>query len=263
MADAALVVQEKIDFEIAVQMDRIAEQELLLPEAQGEYDAAWDEWLVDAKAHPDDDPPAEIENRVDGASRRIHGIYANISTAKANIKRLQNPAELQRRMQTTERLIALRERSNMSEDGKTKKPTAKDQGVPSEYLNPDTGNFRIGMDARLKSDLVNSALGIESAEALHTFSEKEALKLLETRGWMRFLDRKKEIIAAKEEKAAAAAQAKEERARERAAEKEAKAAAKAEAAEKKASSTSKKSPGTSKSDQDRAQREAKAAAASK
>jgi membrane protein involved in colicin uptake len=85
------------------------------------------------------------------------------------------------------------------------------------------------MDARLKSDLVAAALEIEQPEALHSFTVAEATKLLKTRGWMRFLDRKKEILAAKAQRAEEAAKAKEERARERAAEKEVKAKEKAEA----------------------------------
>lgn len=108
------------------------------------------------------------------------------------------------------------------------KETAKDQGVPAVYLN-EAGNFRIGMDARLKSDLVAAALEIEQPESLHSFTVKEANALLKKRGWQRFLDRKKELLAAKAERQKEAAEAKETRARERAAEKEQKAAEKAEA----------------------------------
>jgi hypothetical protein len=165
------------------------------------------------------------------------------------------------------------------------KETAKDQGVPEIYLG-ESGNFKIGMDARLKSDLVNSALGLitkeEPGDSLMVFSEAEATKLLQARGWTGFLDRKREIVEAKAAAKAANAEKREAAARERAAEKERKdaekaaakeakdaekAAAKAEADAKKAesgskASSSKASSSGSKTDQMRAQREAQAAKAS-
>jgi colicin import membrane protein len=260
------LVRQRLAEEIEVQQAAIPKTEALLPAAQTEYDQVWDEWSADARKHPDDETPRELLARVDAASRRLFGLYDSIHHHKQRIVRLSSPMELQERMQKTERINALRERSTMA------KETAKDQGVPAVYLN-EAGNFRIGMDARLKSDLVNAALKIESAEALHSFTPAQAEKLLKARGWMKFLDRKKEIIAAKEQKAAEAAKVKEERARERAAEKEKKAAEKAEAkakadaekeakaAEKKAADAEKKASSgkaQSKSDQDGAQREAKA-----
>ena len=81
-------------------------------------------------------------------------------------------------------------RTTMSEA----KITAKQQGVPDEYLN-EKGNFRVGQDARCKSDLVSSALGIKDPKMLHTFTPDEAEKLLKIRDWTHYLDRKREIIA--------------------------------------------------------------------
>lgn len=231
MNEQATLVRERIDSEISAIERQIPEIEARLPEAQVEYDAAWDAWDEDARQHPDDHTPPEISARVDAASRQMFGLYDSIHAKRQRIERLEHPIEFESRMQTTQRIVALRERSNTMP-----KETAKDQGVPAAYLS-EAGTFRIGMDARLKSDLVNAALGIESAEALHQFTPKQATDLLTKRGWNRFLDRKKEIIAAKEERAAEAAKAKEERARERAAEKEAKAKT---AAEKKAEAKSAK-----------------------
>lgn len=100
------------------------------------------------------------------------------------------------------------------------KESAKDQGVPDVYLN-ENGNFKIGMDARLKSDLVLSATGqittAEPGNSLHVFSEKDAVALLTKRGWTSFLDRKREILAADESRKAETAKKREEQARERAA----------------------------------------------
>lgn len=121
---------------------------------------------------------------------------------------------------------------------KESKPTPADQGVPAQYLNEAGTAFRIGMDARLKSDLVNSALGLitkeEPGNSLNVFTEAEATKLLETRGWTSFLDRKKEILAAQEAKRAESTAKREAAARERATAKE---QADKEKAEKKAAAT--------------------------
>lgn len=151
------------------------------------------------------------------------------------IRNLQSPGEHERRVQDkTDKQASLRRLTGRS--SAMPKETAKDQGVPDVYLN-DSGNFRIGMDARLKSDLVLSALGQITKDnpgaSLTVFEPKEALALLEKRGWMSFHDRKKQLV---EQAAAAKAEAAEKReaaAREKAdakAKKDAeKAAAKAEA----------------------------------
>jgi FKBP-type peptidyl-prolyl cis-trans isomerase len=118
----------------------------------------------------------------------------------------------------------------MADKKKANKPTAREQGVPEVYLNKDTGTFRIGMDARLKSDLVNAALGIESKDALHEFSELAAVKLIKARGWESFLNRKRQIIADRERKSQERQAQKEAAARERADAKAQKDAEKKEAA---------------------------------
>ena len=73
---------------------------------------------------------------------------------------------------------------------KTKKPTAKDQGVPDAYL-ADNGNFKPGLDARYKSDLITSILGEKNPKSLHTFEAADAQKRLEQRGWQGFLAKAK------------------------------------------------------------------------
>lgn len=76
------------------------------------------------------------------------------------------------------------------------KQTALDQGVPAAYCGP-TGNFRMGMDARLKSDLINTILGTPNEQALATFTPQEAKKLLAARGWNQFLVKAREGRARK------------------------------------------------------------------
>ena len=78
---------------------------------------------------------------------------------------------------------------------KTPKTTAREQGFPEAYLG-EAGNFKIGMDARAKSDLVNAALGLPADKALHQFSVDEATALLAKRDWTKYLEKKREKIAA-------------------------------------------------------------------
>lgn len=115
------------------------------------------------------------------------------------IKVLRSPEELERRVY-----------ENLGQSGPTptpgegtprpNKPSARSQGVPEVYLS-DTGTFRVGMDARLKSDLVSSALGLitkrKPGESLQVFTVDEALRLLEARDWMGYLDKKAEKLGMK------------------------------------------------------------------
>lgn len=219
-------------------------------------------------ADPDSEP---TEEELKLSNRITSNVNRSVLLAE-KISRLGHPSEREARIakkeKTHARITKLRRNNSMA------KETAKDQGVPEVYLS-ESGNFKIGMDARLKSDLVNSALGLITTEepgaALHVFTEKEATALLEKRGWMHFLDRKREIETAKAEKKAKAAEEREVREREKAeakakkdaekqAAKEAAAAAKAESGGK-ADGGKGGSGGLSKTEQARQQREAKAAAA--
>jgi len=71
---------------------------------------------------------------------------------------------------------------------KAPKVTARDQGIPDVYLS-DSGSFKPGYDAKLKSDLIKSILG---NGVLHVFTEKEALAILESRGWTSMLEKSRE-----------------------------------------------------------------------
>lgn len=81
------------------------------------------------------------------------------------------------------------------------KKTAADLGVPAQYLGPN-GKFRPGMDARLKSDLILTALDQPAPKALVAWSQPDAIKqLAKFPQWKPFLDRKRESLA-KQAKAA-------------------------------------------------------------
>lgn len=192
----------------------------------------WDKILGELGVEYMDDVPSEVmseltaaQRTVDNSRKREAGIMANIAHTKRKIAQLEDPSESDRRVEVKERTTEARRRSNMA------KETAKDQGVPDAYLNAETGNFKVGMDARYKSDLVNSALGVEGVGMLSKFEPKDAEARLAKRGWEEFLDRKRQIIAEKEAKAAESAAAKEAAAREKA---DAKKAAQAERAAAKA-----------------------------
>lgn len=108
----------------------------------------------------------------------------------------------------------------------TPKPTAKDLGVPDVYLGAG-GNFRPGLDARLKSDLINAIIDVENKGALVKWTADEAKKLFaQFPQWKGFLIRKQEIVAAKAAAATERAAEKAESAKVKAEAKKAAAAAK-------------------------------------
>lgn len=209
------------------EVDRLSAAEA---EAWSVYEKAGDTW-----------PDEATQQTWDSASREYHKAMNALQRAMdrerhvaQQILDLQNPEVLEVREQTSAHMRNIRKEYKMA------KETAKDQGVPEVYLN-EAGNFRIGMDARLKSDLVGAVVGEVTKDnpgaSLHVFSESDAMALLEKRGWVSFLDRKREIIAAKEAKKAESAAKREATARERA---EAKAAKDKEKAEAKAASDAEK-----------------------
>jgi hypothetical protein len=142
---------------------------------------------------------------------------------------LDSPEELARRAYVSNHMKEVRR--IMAE--KTTKPTAKDTGVPDIYLS-ETGNFKTGMDARYKSDLVLSALGLITKEkpqkSLMVFEPADAEKRLAARNWTKFLIRKREIHEAEQKAKAAKAAEREEQTRQAAARKQAKKDAKKDAA---------------------------------
>lgn len=199
------------------------------------------------------------------------------TTTSQHLLTLRSPGELERRVlkalatkQSLERLTNHMSEATTETPARPKKPTAADKGAPAIYLNDD-GKFRIGMDARLKSDLVNSATGVITAESpgasLQVFDPAEAERIIAAFEWGHFLDRKRQILAGDAEKKAENLKIREEKARVKAEEKAARDAAKAaeKAAKQAEAGTSTPSAGKpavgSKAEQDRALREAKAAEA--
>lgn len=249
-------VLDKIGQEIADAKAKIVELRPQFAAAQDERDALD---VEERKVSGDQPLPPELQTKVDSATRKVFGIWDAIRAYEAKIKTLESPQEFDRRMNVAERISDLRERT-----GTMSKETARDQNVPEVYLNSESGNFKPGMDARYKSDLVLSAIGEitkdKPGNSLQVFTKADAEKRLAQRNWMSFLENKKRIVAEKAEKAEKAKAAREQQQREKAEAKKAaaeqKKAEKAEAAK----AEKKNGNGNSKADQDRAQREAKVSA---
>lgn len=110
------------------------------------------------------------------------------------------------RAQTKESTMA----TNDKTASKSTKQSAKDQGVPAEYLGA-TGNFKPGADSKYKSDLVICALDLDDSKCLVTFKPADAVKRLELRGWIPHLDRKRQLVADKTNQDAKRAQEKADR----------------------------------------------------
>jgi hypothetical protein len=101
----AIAVPDKIAEEVAVERVLIEQIEADLPEAQAEYDRAWDEEVAAGES-----PPAEITDRTDAATRRLNGLWDRRASALSRIARLESPAEYEKRAATAERIRKMRAR---------------------------------------------------------------------------------------------------------------------------------------------------------
>jgi hypothetical protein len=208
----------EVEAEVAEVEERTRELKLQLPELTKAKDDAFDLYAG----------PGVDKNKADesAGSRYEQAFTAEMLTMDAikrnalRISTLRSPEEFDRRMEAVINARGGIKRMNeAATKERVKKPTARDRGVPEIYLNPETGNFKVGADARYKSDLVSSALGIADESRLQDFDAKDAEKRLAEREWTPFLDRKKEILAEKERKAKEREKEREEAARTKAEEK--------------------------------------------
>jgi hypothetical protein len=226
-----------VEDEVKEIQDKTRELKAQLPELQRAKDEAYDKYAgpgvdLDAKSEESE----EAGRLYELAFKRQLAVTDAIKRNEKEVEKLRSPEEFDRRMEQS--INAQGGIKRMTETAaKPKKQTAKDRGVPDVYLNAETGNFKVGADARYKSDLVSSALGLDDSSRLMDFDAKDAEARLTERGWMSFLDRKREIIAEKERKSAERAKEREEAARVKA---EEKAAAKAKADQEKASAAESK-----------------------
>ena len=188
--------------------DEIAKIERDIKAAWGSYEvevkkqhAAWAKVEKSAKktGKLDDANPTILDEaratdvRVEKAHKLIQKCEANLLAANRQLKKVNDPVEIERRMMTTARLTTLKRQIN--------RKTARDQGFPEVYLG-ETGNFKPGLDATAKSDLTHAYLGLVRPNALATFTPEEAMKLLQARGWMGYVEQKQKSLEAKEAKEA-------------------------------------------------------------
>lgn len=128
----------------------------------------------------------------------------------------------------TEQIRARKENNDMA---KTKAPTPAEQGVPAVYLNADGTKFIPGKDASLKRDLIAAIDGLENPNALHTFTEQEAAKILAARDWNDWLVKSRKNREAKAAREKAKSEAKAAKVKDEVAAKRAAKTAKTETAE--------------------------------
>lgn len=102
-------------------------------------------------------------------------------------------ADKARSANTTAQIRADRRATMAGTDNKQKRQTAREQGFPEVYLG-ENGNFRPGLDASAKSDLVESYLGGKGKR--HTFTKEEAKRLLDLRGWFPYVAKRQAAIEA-------------------------------------------------------------------
>lgn len=191
----------KVEHEVKLATEEWLEVVQKIPAAQADYDkASAAEAKYDKGARP---VPGEIAK---AAERTLAALWAWLDrkvVLENQIRKVRSPAEIERRKLVNNRL---REVSMASSNG-TKKETARDQGVPTTYLGP-SGNFKPGLDARYKSDLITSALGEKiGPDGLHQFTKDSALERLAQRNWLPHLEKAKKNREAKAAKAAEKAKA--------------------------------------------------------
>lgn len=182
-------VAERLDGELAATRTEYDALQAQLDSLQAPYDRAWKR--VAAALRKDKEPPADASSECDRYGEQIVTILGTQKNLLRRIALLSSPEELERRLQDTQVTASGAPRIPRASAGP--KLSARDRGVPDVYLG-DTGNFRPGMDARYKSDLILSALGLPAPDALETYDPADAVTRIEERGWTAFLDRKREKI---------------------------------------------------------------------
>lgn len=181
-----MTVQERLNDELATSRTEYEALETRLASIQGPYDLAWAQ--VATALREDSEPPAEASLECDKYNDLIVTILGTQKTLHQRIALLSSPEELERRLQDTRPASGNESKPRTSAAPKL---TARERGVPDVYLG-ENGNFRPGMDARYKSDLICAALGLPAPDAKMPFDPDDAVTRLDERGWTGFLDRKRE-----------------------------------------------------------------------
>jgi hypothetical protein len=186
MEDVADATAARLDAEIVALRTEHDALDAQLASIQDSHDAAWEE--IATFLREGNDPPIEADRAYNSYHAQTMTALATQKTLRERITRLSSPSELERRLQDTAPTVSSTPRAPAEV-----KLSARDRGVPDVYLG-EGGNFRPGMDARYKSDLICAALSLPAPDAKMPFDPADAVARLDERGWTGFLDRKREKI---------------------------------------------------------------------
>lgn len=178
-------VRDRLDAEIAAARAEYDTLEARLASIQEAYDRIWKQVMT----HLDKGttPPKALSDKETAYSHQtIDGIGLQ-SIIRERISRLSSDEEYLRRLQD---VSAGGFEQKIKRESAPPKLTARERGVPEIYLG-ENGNFRPGMDARYKSDLICSALSLPAPDAKMPFDPEDAVKRLDERGWLGFLETKR------------------------------------------------------------------------
>lgn len=220
--DEILVKIEQEKFELEQQLENLVGQIQQatdkLAKEEGLRDAAW---LAVEKSIPKKNEgkldyadstkvtEAETADRCwHAASGALDNLLRLRNKHKAQIVKLDQPGEVERRLEQAEKLQKLRDKkkeekelakldsldSSKPQVTRPKKviASAKEQGFPICYLR-DNGAFRAGFDSVAKHDLIAAMLKLKEP-VLHKFTPAQATKLLELRNWTSFVTKKQKAL---------------------------------------------------------------------
>lgn len=198
-----------LDPKVAAVRDEIKRREAQVAHCMAEYEGFSDLAHAAGMAHLADEDNDELKEasrtadlKMDAARKRLENVEGALRTARRKLEDLNDPRQIEKRAEQRARLTNLKER-RMAEK-KTSKSTAKDQGFPSVYL-ADNGNFKVGMDAAAKGDMVSALVGQKKKDARYDFTTPEGLKLaqklIDARGWQGFVTKRQAKIEADKAKA--------------------------------------------------------------
>lgn len=191
---------KKIESEIALAQKEWVEVVAKIGPAQAEYDKAA---AKESKYRGDKALPEDVAKATERTVETLWAWMDRKVVLENTIKKLQSTQEIERRRNTSNQLKEVRRVAAEN----SKKETARDQGVPGTYLSAN-GNFKPGLDARYKSDLIKSAMGEKiDDKGLHQFTKDSALERLEQRGWLGHLEKAQKNRDEKAKKAAEKAKA--------------------------------------------------------
>lgn len=217
--DEILVKIEQEKFELEQQLENLVGQiQQATDKLTTEEDLRDAAWLAVEKSIPKknegklDYADSTKVTEAEAADRRWYAASGTLDNLlrlrnkhKAQIVKLDQPGEVERRLEQAEKLQKLRDKKKEEKElAKLDSPkpqvtrpkkviaSAKEQGFPICYLR-DNGAFRAGFDSVAKHDLIAAMLKLKEP-VLHKFTPAQATKLLEARDWTSFVTKKQKAL---------------------------------------------------------------------